>query len=300
MSVVINTSGSPFVAPAPAPEEGEPSSRRRKISPMTAEAVQAAPGREIADAGGLPAPKAGKVLAKEVGQLLDSLVEQYPDAAAADLDQVMRLFYMIQQSSKETRRENARAAAKAGFDAAMSAAANIRTAADQRLDSTRTSAGMAMAGAGLQIAGGVAGGALGIKGARENKLATDAQTRYKVAGSDKTSAEYTTARAQFAHHSERSTSLSSKSQAFTTSAPGSAQAMSGAGQMAAADKEHDASDIDAQKMQWEAVRAAFESAADAARDDMKGKDDIMRDLRDKLSAIQLSNIETNSRIARNI
>ena len=41
-------------------------------------------------------------------------------------------------------------------------------------------------------------------------------------------------------------------------------------------------------------------AAEAARDDMKGKDDIMRDLRDKLSAIQLSRIETNSRIARNI
>ena len=90
-----------------------------------------------------------------------------------------------------------------------------------------------------------------------------------------------------------------RSQAFITSAPGSAQAVSGAGQMAAADKEHEASDIDAQKMKWEAVRAAF-SAAEAARDDMKGKDDIMRDLRDKLSAIQLSRIETNSRIARNI
>ena len=36
-----------------------------------AEAVQAAPGKEIADAGGLPAPKAGKALENEVIELLD-------------------------------------------------------------------------------------------------------------------------------------------------------------------------------------------------------------------------------------
>ncbi|MFY3305610.1 hypothetical protein ACOTEY_25780 [Achromobacter xylosoxidans] len=300
MSVVINTSGAPIVTPALAPEESEPSARRRKISPLTAEAVLAAPGREIADAGGLPAPKAGKALAKEVGQLLDSLVEQYPDAAAADLDQVMRLFYMIQQSSKEARRENARAAAKVGFDAGMSAAANIRSAADERLASARMSAGASIAGGALQVGGGVAGGAFGIKAARENKLAADAQGKLEKVSSDKTSEAYIKQKADFDDLTEKSSTLASTSQAFITSAPGSAQAVSGAGQMAAADREHEASDIDAQKMKWEAVRAAFESAADAARDDMKGKDDIMRDLRDKLSAIQLSKIETNSRIARNI
>jgi hypothetical protein len=300
MTVVINPASANLVGPAPASEENEPSTRRRRIPSLMAEAVQAAPGKEIADAGGLPAPKAGKALENEVVELLDSLVEQYPDAAAADLDQVMRLFYMIQQSNKETRRENATAATRAGFDAGMSAAANIRSAADERRTSARTSAGMSIAGGAVQVGGGVVGGALGIKSAREGRMATDAQTRWKTAGGDKTSAEYTTARAEFAVHSERSATLGSRSQAFITSAPGSAQAMSGAGQMAAADKEHEASDIDAQKMKWEAVRAAFESAAEAARDDMKGKDDIMRDLRDKLSAIQLSRIETNSRIARNI
>ena len=68
--------------------------------------------------------------------------------------------------------------------------------------------------------------------------------------------------------------------------------------MAAADKEHEASDIDAQKMKWEAVRGLQRRRGRARRHE--GKDDIMRDLRDKLSAIQLSRIETNSRIARNI
>ena len=169
----------------------------------------------------------------------------------------MRLFYMIQQSNKETRRENATAATRAGFDAGMSAAKNICSAADERQASAYMSAGASIAGGALQVGGGVAGGALGIKSAREGRMATDAQTRWKTAGGDKTSAEYTTARAEFAVHSERSATLGSRSQAFITSAPGSAQAVSGAGQMAAADKEHEASDIDAQKMKWEAVRAAF-------------------------------------------
>lgn len=299
MSVVVNSSGAPVIAPSASQEESEPTSRRRKHTPLLSEAVAAAPGREVADAGGLPAPKVSKALAKEVGALLNTLAEQNPDAAAADLSEVMRLFYLIQQSSKETRRENARAATQAGFDAGMSASENIRSAADERLASARMSAGATIAGGALQVGGGVAGATYGIKGAQQNKLATDAQTKFKGI-SDKTSLEYKTQRDIFSGHSERSTTLSTKSQAMLTGAPGSAQAVTGSGQMAASEKEHDASDIDAQKMKWEAVRAAFESAADAARDDMKTKDDIMRDLRDKLSAIEQSNVETTSRMARNI
>ena len=105
----------------------------------------------------------------------------------------MRLFYMIQQSNKETRRENATAATRAGFDAGMSAAKNICSAADERQASAYMSAGASIAGGALQVGGGVAGGALGIKSAREGRMATDAQTRWKTAGGDKTSAEYTTA-----------------------------------------------------------------------------------------------------------
>ena len=57
MPIVINPASANLVGPAPASEENEPSTRRRRIPSLMAEAVQAAPGKEIADAGGLPAPR---------------------------------------------------------------------------------------------------------------------------------------------------------------------------------------------------------------------------------------------------
>ena len=57
MPIVINPASANLVGPAPASEENEPSTRRRRIPSLMAEAVQAAPGKRSPTPADFPRPR---------------------------------------------------------------------------------------------------------------------------------------------------------------------------------------------------------------------------------------------------
>lgn len=79
-----------------------------------------------------------------------------------------------------------------------------------------------------------------------------------------------------------------------------AQTITATGGLASEMANFTASLHDARKAELEASASAHDAAASQANDEMQQMQDMLRDIRDKLSAMEQSNIETNRGIARNI
>ena len=74
----------------------------------------------------------------------------------------------------------------------------------------------------------------------------------------------------------------------------------GVGDTARAGKDVQAADFDAQKAEREAAAHIHDNSAQQAQDQAQLMMDIMRDIRDKLSAMEQSRLETNRGITRNL
>jgi hypothetical protein len=91
-----------------------------------------------------------------------------------------------------------------------------------------------------------------------------------------------------------------KSQNISQAGQGAGGIIGGVGTMISAGFDKKAGELDADAKKLEAQAKIYESATGKASDMMQQMQDIIRDIRDKLSAIQQSAIETNRGIARNI
>jgi hypothetical protein len=81
---------------------------------------------------------------------------------------------------------------------------------------------------------------------------------------------------------------------------GASGVLGGIGGMINASQERAAAEHDAKKSEIETEAKVFETKSQQAGDFMQQMMDVIRDVRDKLSAIEQSNVETNRGIARNI
>ncbi|MDH5857329.1 type III secretion system translocon subunit SctB [Lampropedia aestuarii] len=81
---------------------------------------------------------------------------------------------------------------------------------------------------------------------------------------------------------------------------GAAQTIGATGGLVSSITEFTASQHDARKAELEAQASAHDAAAQQANDVMQQMQDIIRDIRDKLGAMEQSSLETNRSIARNI
>lgn len=213
--------------------------------------------------GGLPPPGDGKVDAPRLFAALD-------DASAnmnADIFAFMAIFQKMSQEMRQTARMDRELSMQAQVSTLQAAAEKIREAAKERYTA-------AMIQGAAQIAGGVASVAGGMKA-----LGTIGAA--KASGGDMNVA-------------------TSKAQSQSGIGSGIGGIMQGMGGMIAAGYEKKAGEADADRAKLEAGAKMHEAARDKANDMMQQMQDIIRDIRDKLGAMQQSNIETNRGIARNI
>lgn len=91
-----------------------------------------------------------------------------------------------------------------------------------------------------------------------------------------------------------------KAGALTGTGQGVSQAFGGIGSIVNASQELKAAGHDAKKAELEATAKVHESASQQAGDLMQQMMDVIRDVRDKLGAIEQSRVETTRGIARNI
>ncbi len=264
---------------------------------LVAAAVQAAP----AGLGGMasvnlpPPQQSGAAEVSATARVLDGFT---PGMAETDLTEVMRLFHQIQVADRESKKLLANAATQNAVDMGIAASEQIKSAADERYSGAMVSAAMQIGGGAVQVGGGIAGGVLGIKGAKQSaEGAKKSQDAAEVAKGDPQSRML---KAQAKHYDAAAQGYSYRGTMANSASQGSAQVLAGAGGMVSAREDHDAAMEEALKQRLEAAKTAFDSQAENARQTAAERLDTARDIRDKLSAIDQSNVEANRAIARNI
>lgn len=192
----------------------------------------------------------------------------------ADMFAVMALFTKIAQDQRNSAREMRHNEMQANVKTLLSAAQEIRNAADDRLTGAIMSGVMQIGAGAVQIGGAAANFKASTSALKENKAGniSDAQLG----------------------------SLNNKAGAYSSGAGGAAQAMTGLGGIMSGIMEHEAAAHDAHKAELEAQAKAHEAGTQQAGDQMQQMQDILRDIRDKLSSMEQSRAETSRGIARNI
>ena len=212
----------------------------------------------------LPAPGSEKASA---GRPLNTLT---PQAVEIDVYAVMALFQKCAQEMRDQAREVRTAETQAQVKSLMGAAQEIRNAAEDRFAASVTQGAMQIAGGAVSVGMGVAGGVFTAKG-----IHADVTT---VAGAK----------------------LNNVGATLSATAQGSGNMLSGAGTVAAAFPEQAAAEHDAVKAELEADARVHEQGAQHANDLMQQMMDVIRDVREKLGAIDQARTETVRGIARNV
>ncbi len=225
----------------------------------------------VAVPGGLPAPGASGTPSGAPGDAAKALAALSPKTVEADMYAVMALFQKMAQEQRNSARQVRDSELQAQVGTLMKAADEIRNAAQERF------VGAVVAGS-LQIAGGVA--QAGMAGASFRMSSS--------AGLSKTGT------------SDAANAINSRAGALTGMGQGASQAMGGIGSIVNASQELKASAHDAKKAELEAQAKVHESASQHAGDLMQQMMDVIRDVRDKLGAMEQSRVETTRGIARNI
>ncbi|MFJ1301996.1 type III secretion system translocon subunit SctB [Pseudomonadota bacterium AL_CKDN230030165-1A_HGKHYDSX7] len=195
-----------------------------------------------------------------------------------DIYAVMALFQKLAQDQRNAARADRAAAMDAQVQTLMSAADKIRDAAAERFAGAMAAGAFQIAGGIMQV--GMGAGAIGAT--------------VKSVNMTTTSSPLTAAQTKF----------QSGLDSFASNASGLGQGasgiMGGIGSMAQAGFDRAASAKDAERAELEASAKVFESGVQQANDLMQQMMDVIRDVRDKLGAIEQSRIETNRGIARNV
>lgn len=224
---------------------------------------------------------------------------------ACDMQMVMGLFLKMAQSIRQSSRDERQAELTQQADALGAAAQEIRAAAQQRFVGALVQGSIQIAGGALSIGAGLGS----LNSIRTSKTAaTEAgnsaynQASNKVINKGGTAGEAIDA-GEAAFQSQYGATFQNSMKAadtFAQTAQGASQALQGAGAMANAAFEREAADHDANKAGYDKEATLHQAAHDSANDMMQQMQDVIRDIRDKISAMEQSNIETTRGIARNI
>ena len=223
---------------------------------------------------GMTAPSMGSGKQADMLKALGNLEQN----VQTDIYAVMELLQKLSQEQRNAARADRAQAMDSQVQALMSAADKIREAASERF------AGAMAAGA-FQIVGGLAQVGMGAGAIGATLKSVNMTT---------TSSPLTASQTKF------QAGLDS----FAGNASGLGQGASGItggiGSMVQAGFDRAASAKDAERAELEASAKVFESGVQHANDLMQQMMDVIRDVRDKLGAIEQSRVETNRGIARNV
>ena len=192
----------------------------------------------------------------------------------ADIYNAMKLYQEMAQETRNSAREVRTSEMSAQVDALKNAAQDIRAGAEERFQAAIVGGVASVVAGSMHIgAGASALTAMGSKGA-------GMEAPHDTLGP----------KGQFAH----------SSQMLDSSHAGAMGAViGGAGSIASAGLERQAAEQDAKRAEAEAA-AKVGGQQQLANDLMQAMQDVIRDVRDKLSSIEQSRLETNRGIARNV
>ena len=208
------------------------------------------------------------------GDVRAALTNLSSDQVQADMYALMALMQQLAQQQRNSAREMRNSEMQAQISTLQSAAQEIRNAAADRLTGAILSGVMQMAAGAMQIGG----------AAMSFSRTSDALKDFKSGGMT----------------DQQLSGALGKASAFSTGGDGASKVAGAAGQMLNAVMEQQAAGHDAHKAELEAGAKAHEAQVQQAGDVMQQMMDVIRDIRDKLSSIEQSRIETTRGIARNI
>lgn len=263
-----------YIPPGVDPKSLDPATRKMvETTGITLETALKLIGVEINDTNAsrleslldsmMPKPSGDKPTGDPFGALSS-------ESVAIDIYSVMALFQQCAQQMRSQAREVRNSEMQNQVASLKAAAQEIRNAAEARLQQAIISGAFQIAGGAVSVGMGVTGGILGAKGIN--------------AGSDTIDGA----------------KLGNLSSVFSNSAQGAGSILTGMGSMIGAGKEQEAAGYDAKKAEYEADARVHEQSVQQANDLMQQMMDVIRDVREKLGAIDQARNETNRGIARNV
>ena len=271
MSIQGPTSGGTYFPPSdftvntpgtPAGEKPPLGAIAQPPSPPVSDGIETNPDHPPPGAGAPP------------GDVRAALANLSSDQVQADMYALMALMQQLAQQQRNSAREMRNSEMQAQISTLQNAAQEIRNAAADRLTGAILSGVMQMAAGAMQIGG----------AAMRFSRTSDALQDFKGGGMT----------------NEQLSGALSKASAFSTGGDGASKVAGAAGQMLNAVMEQQAAGHDAHKAELEAGAKAHEAQVQQSSDVMQQMQDFIRDIRDKLSSIEQSRIETTRGIARNI
>lgn len=275
MTISLQTNLPPgYLPPGIDPQSLDPATRKMvETTGITMEAALKLIGVEVNESNAgrldallqslLPEPSGDKNTGDPFGKLGSETV-------AIDIYSVMALFQKCAQEMRNQAREVRNSEMQSQVTSLKNAAQEIRNAAEDRLQQAMIQGSFQIAGGAMSVGMGIAGGVMGAKGI---------------------SAGTTT---------DKGMQFSNTAGMLSNSAQGAGNILSGIGTMAGAGKEQEAAGHDAKKAELEADARVHEQGVQHANDLMQQMMDIIRDVREKLGAIDQARNETNRGIARNV
>ena len=189
---------------------------------------------------------------------------------AVDIYAVMALFQKCAQELRDMAREVRNSSMQAQVTTLQKSAAEIRNAAENRLQQAIIAGSLQIAGGALSVSMGVAGGIYGAQGIKQGST------------------------------TQLGMELANKAAVLSGTAQGAGSMVSSIGSVAGAFKEQAASENDAKRAEYEAAAKVYDQNVQQANDLMQQMLEIIRDMRDKFGAIDQARSETNRGIARNV
>lgn len=199
-----------------------------------------------------------------------SFFQLSPPNVAIDIYSVMALFQQFAQEVRSLARETRTAEIQAQVMTLKSAAEQITSAAEDRYWSAIIQGGAQILGGLASVGMGVTGGVMGLRGITKG-VETEAGMR-----------------------------MASWSGMFSYSAQGAGGMVTGSGTLMSAGKDQNAAAHDAERAELEADSRVHEQGVQVANEWLQQMMDVIRDVREKLSAIDQARSETNRGIARNV
>jgi len=252
--------------------------------------------------GGVDGPGANNLLAR-----LNA------DTLSVDIYSVMAVFQRCAQQMRSQAREVRSSEMNAQVGSLLNAADEIRKAADERMTAAIVQGAFQIAGGAMTMGMGIAGGIQGAKSIAASKQAAtlgsdtaeinewEMTAEDKKLGLDKLIEEVSGEnQTKITDLSVQAKIFENRAQTLNAMAQGAGSLMGGIGATASAPVERAAAEHDAAKARAEADAKVHEQGVQQANDLMQQMLDAIRDVRDKLSAIEQARAQTTSGIARNI
>ena len=233
------------------------------------------------------------------------------ETLGTDIYSVMALFQKCAQEQRDAARQVRDADLSAQVATLKSAAQEIRNAAQERMVGAIVQGAFQIAAGAVQMGAGIASGIQGAKAAGLQQKASvetkQASGLMEDAADAGTRAQRRSLTAEAGTHTANAKGLeadaskyANRSQTLNATGPAAGQVLNGIGTIINATQERKAAEHDAKRAELEAQAKVQEDSSQKANELMQQMMDVIRDVRDKLSSIDQSRLETNRGIARNI